>query len=269
MKAVKLLAVAVDPAAADRWYVTNGTTAIGPVNLDLLERGIEAGKVPLESYVRHEGWKIWRPLTELVTEEEPFDPRRTSRDLKPVHMAGLVPLPPPSTDDVCSPARPTLPEEMQPDDAFAGSADLPEALLLLMSAAVHQVEATTALVHEVREDGAVVVCSHGERLFDVLGERTSYLDPVLIAAASGTAVVSEPAPGAAGRAMLERLARGGDAPAAAMMVPIRPRGRLVAFLELGRTTPFRARQVASVEALVDALVLTIESSGWALARVPG
>lgn len=267
MKAVKLLAVAVDPAAADRWYVTNGTTAIGPVNLALLERGIEAGKVPLESYVRHEGWKVWRPLTELVS-EGPFDPRRTSRDLKAMHMARFAPPPPPSTDDVSSPARPTRPEEMLPDDAFAGSAGLPEALLLLLSAAVQRGEASAALVHEVREGGAMVVCAHGGRLFDVLGEHTSYLDPVLVAAASGTAVVSEPAPGAAGRAMLERLARGGEAPAAAMMVPIRPHGRLVAFLELGRSTPFRARQVAAVEALVDALVVTIESSGWALARVP-
>lgn len=68
-----------DRVNADRWYVTNGTTAVGPIELALLERGLEAGKVPLESYVRHETWKIWRPLSELTIAEEqrPIDPLGT------------------------------------------------------------------------------------------------------------------------------------------------------------------------------------------------
>jgi hypothetical protein len=54
MRSVKLLTDALGPdrAAADKWYVSNGVTAVGPVNTDLLARGIEAGKVPLESFVR-------------------------------------------------------------------------------------------------------------------------------------------------------------------------------------------------------------------------
>ncbi len=68
MQHVKMLAEVEDVArrAADRWYVTTGNAAVGPVNLDLLARGVEAGKVPLEAFVRHEGWKVWRPLCELA-----------------------------------------------------------------------------------------------------------------------------------------------------------------------------------------------------------
>src|SRR5580692_4175941 len=68
MQSVKMLDDVVDVArrAADRWYVTIGHSAVGPVNLDLLARGVEAGKVPLEAFVRHEGWKVWRPLSELA-----------------------------------------------------------------------------------------------------------------------------------------------------------------------------------------------------------
>ncbi|MEZ4301551.1 MAG: GAF domain-containing protein [Polyangiaceae bacterium] len=60
-----------DRASADRWYVTNGATAVGPVALELVERGVEAGKIPVESYIRHEMWKIWRPLSELCVVEGP------------------------------------------------------------------------------------------------------------------------------------------------------------------------------------------------------
>src|SRR5262249_61584596 len=64
MQQVKMLADVVDVArqAEDRWYVTIGHAAVGPVNLDLIARGVEAGKVPLGAFVRHEQWTVWRPL---------------------------------------------------------------------------------------------------------------------------------------------------------------------------------------------------------------
>jgi hypothetical protein len=117
-----------DRATADRWYVTNGATAVGPVALELVERGIEAGKIPVESYIRHEMWKIWRPLSELCITQETkpidpngtpvipiviplpsdsgdFDPRRTT--MKPA-MSAPAPLPdlrlPPDTDPDFAPS---------------------------------------------------------------------------------------------------------------------------------------------------------------------
>src|SRR5262249_7993301 len=68
MQGVKMVTdiIDLDRNVSDRWYVTNGATSVGPVSLDLITRGVEAGKVPLESFVRNETWKVWRPLVDLV-----------------------------------------------------------------------------------------------------------------------------------------------------------------------------------------------------------
>jgi hypothetical protein len=68
MRSVKLLTDAMRAAAGieDRWYVSTGEGAVGPVRLELLARGIEAGMVPLDSYVRNEAWTVWRPLSDIM-----------------------------------------------------------------------------------------------------------------------------------------------------------------------------------------------------------
>ncbi|APR82391.1 Hypothetical protein A7982_07740 [Minicystis rosea] len=244
MHSVKMLADVVDVArrSADRWYVTTGHTAVGPVNLDLIARGVEAGKVPIEAFVRHEGWKVWRPLVELaeIVGDEP------ARE---------------STDDIAEMGRPTMPEEFVPADAIEGAGDRREALMLMMTAAVVRSAAEVALVHELEDAGAVVVCAHGPHLFDAIGMRLSLLDPALISAAAGATVAAEPAPGPAGQAMLARLTKlAGASLDGAIMIPIRRRDRLVGMIELGRSAPFRSAEIASIEALVEALVAKLE--GW-------
>jgi hypothetical protein len=268
MQRVKMLSDIVDVArrAADRWYVTTGQAAVGPVNLDLLARGVEAGKVPVESFVRHEAWTVWRPLSELAEITSDEDPRGPSaREI---------------TDDVSEMGRPSTPDDFSPADAIDGAADLREALLLAMTAAVVRGAADAALVHEVGDDGATVVCAHGAHVFDTIGMHTPLLDPVLVAAAAGAIVVAEPAPGPAGVSILARLSkiaepsavtlRDEDAGAlhlpaegsldGALMIPIRPHGRLAGILEIGRRAPFRSAEIASLEALVEALVEKLE--GW-------
>jgi hypothetical protein len=68
MRCVKLFEdlLSSDRGFTDRWYVTNGEESVGPVNLDLLARGIESGKVPLDSFVRNEAWTVWRPLSDIA-----------------------------------------------------------------------------------------------------------------------------------------------------------------------------------------------------------
>jgi hypothetical protein len=51
---------------SDQWYVSNGVRAVGPVKLDLIARGVSAGMVPCNAYVRHESWRVWCPLSDLV-----------------------------------------------------------------------------------------------------------------------------------------------------------------------------------------------------------
>ena len=261
MKPVELLATLVDKSAPDEWYVTDGATAVGPVGLELLARGIAAGKVPREAFVRHASWGSWRGLANLVEQDPSFDPRRT-----------LTPLRAPRKE----PARETLDSiDVEDDaddlievvdetsrDAFDRAADLPEALLMLMAAAVKRSEAEAALIHGALASGATVVCSHGPRMFEMLGHPMPGLDPVLLAAKKGMTLFSEPVPGPGGRAMRTRLSRLGAPVEAAFMVPVLVDGRLLAFIELGRAKPFHARDAAEVEKLVDALVATIARSGW-------
>lgn len=248
MHHVRMLADVVDVArlGTDRWYVTNGATAVGPVNLDLIARGVEAGKVPLESFVRHEAWKVWRPLADLaeITDEDglPLQPRTSL------------------TDDISAQgARPTLPEDFHPSDAVAGAAHRRDALLLLLAAAVARGHADVAMIHQVRDTGAEAVCAHGPAVFEALGMRTRLLDPALLAAAAGVTVIAEPTPGPAGQAMIARLSKLGTEVTGAVMLPIRPHGRLYGTIELGRRTAFRAIEVAGLDALVDALVFKLEA----------
>jgi hypothetical protein len=259
MRSVKLLADAVGPSAgvADRWYVSDGAKAVGPVGLELIARGIEAGKVPLGSYVRHEAWKVWRPITDLAV----------------VSVDSAAPTPPyhprpretmPSTsDDVTLPGRPVFPDEIIPSDALAGAADLDDGLHLLLNAAVLRANADAALVHVVRPDGAVVLYAHGPFARTIIGERTTLLDPVMAAAAEASTVVAEPSPGPAGQALVERLLNVGIACETACMIPVVVLGRLAATLELGRKAPrLRASEIAAIEDLVEALVARAEADHW-------
>jgi hypothetical protein len=232
----------IDRNVSDRWYVSNGAAAVGPVNLDLLERGVQAGKVPLESFVRHEGWNVWRPLHEVVISES--------------DLADHPTLP---NDDVVLAGRPSRPEDFTPADALAGAADRHDALLLLLAAVVSQFQADGAIIHEVREKGAVAVCAHGPNMFDVLGTKTKILDPAVVAAMSGSLVVAEPIPGPAGEAVAERMIRLGVLGEGLVMVPIRPNAKLFGLLEVGRKHPFRAKELAGIEALVEALIATLEN----------
>lgn len=69
MRSVKLFRELLSSGCGfpDRWYVSNGEQSVGPVNLDQIERGIECGKVPLDTFVRNEAWTVWRPLSDIAT----------------------------------------------------------------------------------------------------------------------------------------------------------------------------------------------------------
>jgi hypothetical protein len=93
--------------------------------------------------------------------------------------------------------------------------------------------------------------------------RTSLLDPALVAAGSGFTVIARPIPGPAGQAIVDRLALLAGPMEGALMIPIRPGERLAGVLELGRREVFRSAEIASLEALVEALAAKLE--GWARA----
>ncbi len=357
---VKLKNGGLQEGGADRWYVTDGMNAVGPVQRTLLVRGIEAGRVPLDSFVRHEGWKVWRPLADfaesdgvpsaiptmphplsslleheraiadgslndsgeypdratievrsegapstdhlpVIIEEASVEvPTQVSRDLlggdRPTLASYLedeetkVPLPPrspsaaakPSAERVGSsplvnddedgdegktspsvrPPRPVSPSKLK-IEGLESAADLSDGLLLLLNAAVLHTRAEAGLLHRMSDDGSTVVCANGPNMVEALGLRTRLLDPALVAAAGGSAIVAETAPGPAGEATLNRLRKMGLDAEGAAMLPIRPKGRLLGFMEIGKAQRFTFQELAVAEALVESFVLKAEASGWA------
>jgi hypothetical protein len=259
MQHVKMLAELEDVArrAADRWYVTTGTTAVGPVNLDLLARGVEAGKVPLEAFVRHEGWTVWRPLSELTI---------VQHDDEPGFGGSLRDLP----SDASDPGRTSAPVDLSsPAGLLDQAADRREAFVLLMTAAVVRSGADAVIVHEIDDDCAVAVCAHGPSRREALGLRTPRFDPAVVAAEAGRIVVASPRAGAAssyddGTSLVEasifaRLSRIAGPVDGALLLPIRTRTRVAGMIEIGRRAPFREAEVASLTALVQALAQKLEA----------
>jgi hypothetical protein len=253
MQNVKMTTDMVDLArrAVDRWYVSVGHAAVGPVNLDLLARGVEAGKVPLGAFVRHEQWKVWIPLSELaVIEGDGGDARQPSDDIT-TEGSWMDPIDSAALDEAGASA------------AAANPAGQREALTLLMTAAVARGTADAAVVHELDEDGAVAVCAHGPCRWEVIGCRVPPLDPAIVAAATGVTLVVPVDGGSSPRTMAEscvlaRLCRVAGPVAGALLIPVVTGDRLVAMLEVGRRTAFRPAEVASLEALVQALADKLE-----------
>jgi hypothetical protein len=248
--------------STDRWYVSDGATAVGPVGLDLIARGIEEGKVPLESYVRHEAWRVWRPVWELTEARVPraadsAAPTPPYRHRRP-DADTLMP-----TDDITLPGRPVLPDEIAPGDALEGAADMADALHLLLNAAVLHLHADTALLHRTNEQHAVVHYAHGPFARTMIGVETGFTDPVMAIARMGTVIIAEPSPGPAGQALVDRLLLLGVLCDAATMHPILVSGRLIAVLEVGRKgTALRVSEVVILEQLVDAFVSRTEAGIW-------
>ncbi|MBK9262932.1 MAG: DUF4339 domain-containing protein [Polyangiaceae bacterium] len=262
MRSIKLLAEAKFAAVgnSDRWYVSDGATAVGPVALELLARGIEEGRVPLESYVRHEAWRVWRPLSEVALVN--FPPAADSAAPTPPYH-GPMPEMYDATDDVTLPGRPLLPEELHPSDALEGAADMHDALHLLLNAAVLHLVVDVALLHVVGDQGAVVQYAHGPFSRSMIGTQTSFTDPVMALARAGTVIVAEPAPGPAGQALVQRLSQLGVQCEAATMHPIIVGGRLLAVLEVGRKGPqLKASELVLIERLVDTFVSRTDAGAW-------
>lgn len=277
MRSFKMLAESAG-SGDDRWYVSDGATAVGPVGLDLITRGIREGKVPMESYVRHEAWRVWRPVCEVaeMTGPKALDSAAPTPPYYPLHrprgpavanheayeLAPSVDSFAP-TDDITLPGRPLLPEEIAPADALEGAADLSDALHLLLNAAVMHLRADAALLHRIHDSHAVVHFAHGPFSRVMIGIETELSDAAMVAARTGDIVVAEPSPGPAGMAVCTRLLHLGVQCEGALMQPILISGHLVAILDLGRqVSRFRVAELVVLEKLVETFVAHTEAGHW-------
>jgi len=270
-----------DGGAADRWFVTNGIVALGPVSFELVLRGVAYGRIPAGSFVRHESWQVWRRLEDI--EQQSSGNRRLIVAELAQHSAGAekrarsvfsLPPPPPTgaelssrTENIDRAARPSFrPAAVDPVGVLSGANELSEALLLTVVTAVTAAAADFGLVHRVRNDlgAAITVGGHGLATEHLLGERLAADDPTLIAARGGHSVLTEPQCGEVGRHLLGRMTRCSGEVKSVAMVPLLVYGELVAIFEVGRKSrPFRAREIGRVEDVVEALAERSVVMGWA------
>jgi hypothetical protein len=175
----------------------------------------------------------------------------------------MTPVPVAELSDTSpSPIDPILTSDELPRADLDSARDVSEAMLLLLGGVVKRTRADAAALHRMADDGATILCAHGPNMVEVLGLRTRLLDPAVVAAAGGNLVIAEPSPGPAGDATLTRMRRLGIDAEAAVMIPLRPHGRLLGLLELGRRERFALADVLAGVRLVEAFVARAESQGW-------
>jgi hypothetical protein len=264
----------------DRWFVTNGVVAVGPIAFDVLMRGAAHDRIPRGSFVRHESWQVWRRLDEIESltadgrEQTVEDLAAKSEGLESRASSPLESAPPPPPEDIGLTLKPSAPPPshwgfriapVDPVGVLAQAYDFSEALLLAISTAVSASAAEVGLVHRVRQDlrSVVTVGGHGPRTERLLGERVTEDDPTLTAARNGFTIVSEPGLGHESRFVAGRLIRCLPDVIGVAMVPLRLYGELVAMFEVGRGGhPFRARDIARVEDVVEVMAERAVLMGW-------
>jgi hypothetical protein len=260
--------------------VTNGVVAVGPVSFELLLRGVAHGRIPNGSVIRHESWNVWRRLEDIgaMTSD---GRQRTIMDLAALSASLELraqgplsePPPPPSGQElrasrppaVLSPRSSLRPVAVDPVGVLENAAELGSGLLLALTTAAAAASADVGLVHRVRRDLGGVVCvgGHGPQTEQLLGEKLSDGDPTIAAARSGHTILGEPEFGENSRHLLGRLGRCLPGLQGVAMVPLLLYGDLIGLFELGRPgRPFRAREIARAEDVVEALAGRCVVMGW-------
>jgi hypothetical protein len=204
--------------AASLWYVTNGDTVVGPVDTDLLLRGITNARIPGDCMVTQESWSSWRGLHQI---REASRVGRTPSWAEGSEVTGASQV----TEELVRKAH-----------------DAGEALLFAMQAAVTATRATAGLVHRMREPfvGLVTSSAQGKGIDDQLGQVIPRLDVALAIARIGRTIIGLPHGSGPARAIARRFSGCGEVKGVAM-VPVFDGGVLLAMLELARADhPFRA-----------------------------
>jgi GAF domain-containing protein len=155
------------------------------------------------------------------------------------------------------------PGSIDPAGVMVTAEDFPAALLLALSTATATASAPAGLIVRVGESRSQVFGTQGQNTERLLGQSIRDGDPSLSAAQRGAIVMGEAGLGEAETCIADRLVPGAAPPQGVAMVPLLVDGELVASLEIAHSgRPFRAREVARVEDVMEALAARAVVMGW-------
>jgi hypothetical protein len=229
--------------APPAWYVSNGEKTVGPVETDLLVRGVISGKIPAECCVSLTG-EGWRPIHQV-------------REVQRARLGLQGP-------------NEAIPGSVRHSIRWLSDArDVGEAFSLTLHGACAVTNAQVGVLYRWRQplERPVVSACFGDPHLE-LGEVVSRCDPALWAAQEGEPTVMAPEDSPAARAMAFRLS-----PAVRLaglaLVPLRAATEVVGVIELGRFDhAFRNTDARSLVPLVTAMIARVEELSWEPAVSP-
>lgn len=226
------------------WYVTNGQAIVGPVNTNLLLRGIAHGKVERECYVAQHSWSNWREQN-YVREIRSLRRWQFSQKMQP----GIEPI-----------------RAAMRAPRFDGSAleavDRDETLLgKALELAVRATRASVGVMHRPRPPhiGLVTSFAFGPGMGLNLGEVVPLHDGARVVASEDHALLGEPGRDDWARASARRLSSGVHSRVTGVAVVSVNIGGVRGLLELGRYDhAFRQSDVAVLEDLSNSVKVRLE-----------
>lgn len=240
--------------SVERYFVTDGDATVGPVDGELLIRGIHAGKVPLEAMVWSTGWERWRSVSEFAADIGVLPSREEAKaSSKLARVSDLYPLQLPPTDMQAQ----TLAECTTLNEAASK--------FLQLASAVTGAECGWVHVFSRQAGGAMITLEgKGPRAQFGVGRTIDASDQALRAARDGRTVISEPIPGVVGSAVAARILATGVSPSAVLMTPVLSGGQLLVMLELGleKKAGFSATDAAMTEQMAKDLSALSRKRGW-------
>jgi len=205
--------------SAGDWLVSDGERVVGPVPLDLIQKGLECGKLSPDALVRHRDSTQWLAAKEL-----------------PELSGG------PGSD-----ANGFDAADREAIDRVDAAATIGEAALFALAGAIERVGCTGGLLHFARGGLFETRCAHGPNATNQLGRLIASVDPTVLDIARERTCADPADPARSTTAA--RLDALGALDKCILALPIRVGGRLFGMLEVSLPRPFGSHEVAMLERL--------------------
>jgi hypothetical protein len=227
------------------WYVTNGQKVVGPVDTQLLLRGISVGRVDRECYVAQHSWSNWREQNYV----------REIRSLRRwQHSQKVVPG--------IEPVKQALRTPRFDVSALERAAGEDGVLAQALELAIASTKANVGVLHQPKPPhiGLVTSFARGPGMGLNLGEVVPWHDEARAVALADRALLGAPENDTWARASARRLSnRINRRVSGVALVPIRFGGAR-GLLELGRYDhTFRQNDVSVLDDLIGSLVARLEN----------